>query len=238
MVERFLPKEEVASSTLVYRSNNKTMIIIDIVKEYLLIFRFRYLPSRYSFKPSSKPEFSRVAIFLIGFNENNKFLEKLEELFRINNYIVHYPKYDTHSKVEICFESVRNFIIENDCKDVIILGHSKGGLIARYCLLDDHTKDHVSKVITIATPHKGTIFGKLRLFSLSEVSSKSKLLEFLDNDSNLRSKLFNFYPRVDNHVIPNRNLSLENATNNEINIVGHTRILESEDLLQEISKLI
>jgi len=214
------------------------MLVIDIIKEYLLIFRFRYLPSRYSFEPITNKKSSKVAVFLIGFNENKKFLEKLEELFRKNNYIVHYPKYNTHSKVAICFESVRNLINEMDSKDVIILGHSKGGLIARYCLLDDHTKDRVMKVITISTPHKGTIFGKIRLFSLFEVEPDSKLLKYLENDSKLRKKIFNFHPRIDNHVIPNRNLKLNGATNKEINITGHTRILESENLLKEISKLI
>jgi pimeloyl-ACP methyl ester carboxylesterase len=214
------------------------MIISDLVKEYLLIFKYKYLASHNTFQSNNNNTSSKVAVFLVGFSENNRFLENIEKLFRDKDYAVYYPIYNTHEPVEVCFEKVKRLINEKNLSNVLLLGHSKGGLIARYCLLDSPTRVRIKNIITIATPHKGSIFGYLKIFSLYELAPNSKFLNFLNNESVLQPIILNIFPRIDNHVIPNRNLKLDNATNIEIDIVGHTRILESDKLLLEIEKLI
>jgi len=51
-------------------------------------------------------------------------------------------------------------------------------------------------------------------------------------------KIYNIYPTFDNLVIPNSSLKLDNARNIKIDIVGHTRILESKELLNELDKIL
>ena len=51
---------------------------------------------------------------------------------------------------------IRELIDENDLRDVIILAHSKGGLIGKYVLAHHNGDNRVKKLIAIATPFAGS----------------------------------------------------------------------------------
>ena len=58
-----------------------------------------------------------------------------------------------------CIQNLTLFIIKNNVprKSLKILGHSMGGNIARLVVNDSFIQEYVDQVLTISTPHRGTI---------------------------------------------------------------------------------
>ena len=92
----------------------------------------------------------------------------------------------------------RNFNLESICKDiiesirkikskykeVIVVGHSKGGVILQY--ISNEIKDYVDRMISISVPYQGTVF-----------ASPEKMKEILINKEILKikygKKIYDFY---------------------------------------------
>jgi hypothetical protein len=97
-------------------------------------------------------------------------------------------------------------------------------------------KENIVKIVTVATPYSGSLFGCLYFFSLRELFYNSKLLQSLSHETTKDNLVLNIYSAVDNHIFPNKNAALKNAVNIKIPIVGHTRILESKEIRGIIDK--
>ncbi len=82
-------------------------------------------------------------------------------------------------EMKACFFDSRDAYNSNDYK-INIVGHSMGGLVARYYIENLYHDDHVDKLITICTPHWGSGYGKLS----SDTDIQHKLCDHdLDFDS-------------------------------------------------------
>lgn len=210
------------------------MFFINIIQEYFLILKFKILGFY-----KTTPEHYKVGkkgdiLMIVGFNENWNFLNTIAESLNIKGYRIHFPTFKTHATIEECTSLIIKYIEDFQLNDLVIVTHSKGGLIARNLLLS--SDDKIRNIIEIAAPNNGTIFGNLIFHNLRELKPKSRQLQILDNFKT--SKIINIYPKFDNHVIPNSSLFLEGAKNVGIDIVGHTRILESKELLTELDKIL
>ena len=173
-------------------------------------------------------------LMIVGLNENWNFLKTVSDHINAKGYRVHFPKFETRSPLRICTLDILKYIDDNNLKNIIIITHSKGGLIAR-SILKDHD-DNIQSIIEISSPNQGTIFGYLGFINLKELKPNCKTLKELENINT--QKIINIFPQFDNHVIPNTSLYLEGAKNVKLDIVGHTRILESKELLTELDKIL
>lgn len=126
-------------------------------------------------------------------------------------------------------QKLEDYIINNDLHDVILIGHSKGGLIGRYFIHKSNYSDRISQIIAIASPFHGSQFGNLRFWSLSELIPGN---EGLPDDEALDSKILSIRARVDTLVFPNNSPILKYAENQVVDVVGHMRILHSQGLLE------
>lgn len=204
-------------------------MIYDLIKEYLLIGRLKL--KKNELIPKSWGEGTKGNMVLLpGLNEKYVFLEKLADFFNNSGYKIHVVKYDPNDKIENITEVVANYIKNMGLKRVILLGHSKGGLVAKY-LMDYFPKVNrvIIKSISIATPYGGSLLGYFRIWNSWHLRPGSEILIKVRKKNENLSKIINIYSRVDNHVIPNRNLVLDGAKNIMVDMVGHTRIVESEE---------
>lgn len=210
------------------------MLVINLIQEYYLIFKnkivglYTKIPRQYSH--GNKGD----VIVLVGLNETWNFLKTVSEYINKKGYKIHFPQFSTRSSLHHCTQDVLNYIVKHNLSDVILVTHSKGGLIARSIIKDQ--PENIKYAIEISSPNKGTIFGYLNIISLSELKPNCKKLQVLEDIDT--KKIINIYPKLDNHVIPNSSLYLEGAKNIKLDIVGHTRILESKELLNEIDKIL
>ncbi len=208
-----------------------------MIREYLLIIRL-HVKNLYTKQPIKwKIGKKGNVILLPGYAESFLFLWTIGNLLNNLGYRI-WVLEDFKSTGRIDDETKKfvPFIKNNNLTNIILVGHSRGGLIAKL-LVDKYPKiaGLVKKIITIATPWQGTAYGYIRFWNLVELKPDSNLIKKLSTNSANTAKIVNLYPRIDNHVLPNRNLVLTGADNRQIHIMGHTRILECKDTLECIS---
>ncbi len=111
---------------------------------------------------------------------------------------------------------------------VVLVGHSMGGLAAR-AYLRRHGDAAVARVITLATPHHGTIFGALgHGANAREMRKDCKYLTTLAGAETveLRRRFVCIATADDNLVVPRSSPLLPDAEHHVIDGVGHLALVE------------
>jgi pimeloyl-ACP methyl ester carboxylesterase len=110
---------------------------------------------------------------------------------------------------------------------VVLVGHSMGGLAARV-YLRRHGDAHAVRVVTLASPHHGTIFGRLgHSRNARQMAKDSRFVEHLNRDDRGRwSRFTTVATRDDNLVVPRASPLLPGSKQIEIDGVGHLALIE------------
>lgn len=151
-----------------------------------------------------------------GFPEKWTLLSEIAQHISDKGYRVHMM--DDLGRMFKSFEEssriIDEFIKKKELKEFYIVGHSKGGLLARY-----YAKNYQSGLkgfMCIASPHKGTIWARTNLLALNEMTYPSKFLEELNNFDYSNLKTMNVFGRIDNIVQPHSSFYLDDIENKEI----------------------
>lgn len=133
------------------------------------------------------------------------------------------------SEVADCAKKLEALIIEQNLKDVVIIGHSKGGLIGKY-LLSTSINKKIKGLIAIATPFSGTLLSKfIPHNSYKELNQESKLIKELSSLKEINKKIISIFPEYDNHIWGGTSSFLEGAFENiKIPIRGHHKIINDK----------
>jgi len=79
-----------------------------------------------------------------------------------NGATIYYGNQHSATSMEICANELKEQILEiieaEKCEKVNIIGHSKGGLDARYAISCLGIEKHIASLTSIGTPHKGCLF--------------------------------------------------------------------------------
>jgi triacylglycerol lipase len=212
------------------------LIPVYFVGEYVLIV-FNHLKYLLLADPPSRWKIGNKGnvVLIQGLNSGWVILKSIGDSLNGQGYRVHVIKdlkTNTIPVLEGC-ERVKEYINEHRLKDIIVITHSKGGIIGLYLLKDPKVSKRIKKLITIACPFYGSVLAGL-MPCAKELVPSSQLIKNALSGVNFK-KIFSLYPRVDNHVVPNKNLIPDKVSGKQIDITGHTRILESEETMGEIS---
>lgn len=135
-------------------------------------------------------------------------------------------------------DHLERFITEKQLENVILIGHSKGGLIIKYFMDKSDYAKWVKKAICIASPFRGTIWGNLQLFNLGEIACNSRYVHQLDRSVIANQHITSIYPLFDNAVLPRGSSVLEGATNFELKRVGHAHLLATPECIETVSRVL
>lgn len=196
------------------------------ILEYLLILKLHFR-SLYTDIPKNWSEGVKGDVILIpGFFETWIFLKYIADDLNRSGYKIHtIPDFNYNIlPLHECTKVLNEYIKNNHLKNILFISHSKGGIIAK--LIIDSNIDSSHRSISVTTPYKGTIFGYLYLFNLKELTPSSKLITSVINHPVIKDTIVNLYAKLDNHILPNKNALLPDAKNIQVDVVGHTRILE------------
>ena len=138
--------------------------------------------------------------------------------------------------VEVIARGVRELQARSGEEQVALVCHSMGGLVARSYLVDRGSID-VARVITLGTPHRGTLQARLPFArNVAEMRFDSEWLRRLAARERREDRqLFSvFFSHHDNIVTPQSVQVLADAEIIELGGVGHLSMLYRRPLWQEI----
>lgn len=206
-----------------------------LIDEYLTIIWYHCY---YLFHPQppihwKEGNTGRVVV-LPGFGEQWVFFKNIGNFLNKLGYQIVVVPYNTSKPTSNCCQFTKDFLKSNSLKNVVIVTHSKGGLIALSLLQDPTITRCIKRVITIAAPYKGTWVGLLLPAVWELIPPRMRNLNIKSN-LNLIS---NIYPLIDNHIFPHCSLELPKGINFPLNVIGHTRILKASETTAIIQKIL
>jgi triacylglycerol esterase/lipase EstA (alpha/beta hydrolase family) len=124
-----------------------------------------------------------------------------------------------------------------DLRDVAIVAHSKGGLIGKTLMLADEHGARVSRMVAVNTPFSGSDYAHLiPIRTLREFVPTHDTIVALANSADVNRHITSIFSSWD-PIIPNGSV-LDGATNIELPVSGHFRILDRPDLLTAIEDVV
>ncbi len=191
---------------------------------------FRVEPDDYLVPDSVK----QPVVLLPGVYETWQFLRPLADHLKEAGHSVHVvPLLGRNvGSVPDAAEIATDLIRRRDLRDVIIVAHSKGGLIGKMAMLDDDDA-RIDRMVAIATPFSGSVYARylvgdvLRAFSPGD-PTLVMLGKHLDTNRRITSVWAEFDPHIPGGS------RLEGATNVEIPTGGHFRVMGSPLTLEAL----
>ncbi len=123
-------------------------------------------------------------------------------------------------------QALKDFIEKRNLRNVIIVCHSKGGLVGKYILAFLNKDSRVKKVIAIAVPWGGSRMVKIIPHrNYKELLPESKLVRDLGKQQDANRLITSIYGLWDNHIWPTEHARLGGANNIQVPIHGHHKIL-------------
>ena len=125
-----------------------------------------------------------------------------------------------------------------------VIGHSLGGLIARYYAQRLGGDERVHTCVTLGTPHQGTMAARLLRWPLVKlVRPDSDLMaELAEPAPDCRTRFVAFYSDVDQLIVPQRRARLRHpdliARNVRINGVGHLSLPFHGEVVHQITGML
>jgi triacylglycerol lipase len=125
-------------------------------------------------------------------------------------------------------EAIDKLSTETGYERIHVIGHSLGGLIARYYVQRLGGDHKVHTLVTLGTPHQGTqlAWAAPLLPLLRQLTPKSPVIQSLNEPApECRTRFIAFHSDIDHLVVPTRNARLDHPDLNVENIavrgVGH-----------------
>ena len=121
-------------------------------------------------------------------------------------------------------------------RGVIIVAHSKGGLIGKHVMVEPGAGQRVGAMLAVATPFGGSAYARFMLApSLRLFSPKNATIRALASEEAVNSRIVSVYGTFDPHIPSG--CELPGAKNVELGTGGHFRILEHPQILAEFDEL-
>ncbi len=138
-------------------------------------------------------------------------------------------------------EEVERLVEETGYERIHVIGHSMGGLIARYYVTRLGGDEHVHTLVTLGTPHQGSYLAYLWSNSLTRQLRPGSALyaELAGPVRDCKTRFIAYSSDLDQVVIPGSNAALRHESLNVHNIslhgVGHMSLPITSTVVQGIS---
>ena len=186
------------------------------------------------------PTGQRSPILLIpGVYENWRFMQPIAAHVYEAGHPVHVLDklgYNTGAIAKMA-QIVQEYLRSTELEDVIVIAHSKGGLIMKYALADQDTSRRVQHVITINTPFSGSRYAYLFLLpSVRVFTPRGSMIKQLALNNAINSQITSLYSVFDPHI-PETS-QLVGAENVILPAIGHFRPIADASTLETIDRIL
>ncbi len=177
-----------------------------ILLETTRVYEFMLVPFELIWRRNDCPSSSGVFVFLLpGYLETRFVFRRIMKLLKQRGAgyrVLQYKPFlgDLRKQAELLKKEVNSYIASEPDARLVIIGHSMGGLVARYAL-ENNLPDRRIPVIMIATPHLGTCLAKYVPGRCAKQMVPGS--DFIDSLSRERpGNTFNIYSDADNIICP------------------------------------
>ena len=124
-------------------------------------------------------------------------------------------------------------------RDFAMVGFSMGGLVSRYYLQELGGAERCRALVTISSPHRGTLLGyALPSRGVEEMRPGSDFLESLNSDTSLEPldgmPVYSYYTPLDLVIIPARNSEWARAENQRFRALLHPLMVSEQAVLERL----
>ncbi len=176
-------------------------------------------------------------VMVPGIYESWSFLRPLAQALADRGHRVYFAENLAFHTMEIPAAAIEvwKVIDRHNLQDVVIVAHSKGGLVGKYLLVHLDPKRSVRRVIAIATPFSGSVYALAWVLpSVRTFAPTSRLIRGLKKELEANRRIVSIYPAFDPHIPGGSRL--EGAVNIKVRSVGHFRILEDPEVVAAVEK--
>jgi pimeloyl-ACP methyl ester carboxylesterase len=148
---------------------------------------------------------------------------------------------DVRRTAERMGEEIEALCEESGYERIHVIGHSLGGLIARYYVQRLGGDERVHTCVTLGTPHQGTMAARLLPWPLvKQVRPDSDLMaELAEPAPGCKTRFLAFYSDVDQLIVPQRRARIRHpdlmADNVRVRGVGHLSLPFHGEVVHQIS---
>jgi pimeloyl-ACP methyl ester carboxylesterase len=183
---------------------------------------------------------ARTPILLIpGVYEHWRFMQPIAaHLYRAGHpvHVLEKLGYNTGA-ISAMAVILSDYLKNVDAHDVVMIAHSKGGLIGKHALGDPDTAPRVKHLIAINTPFAGSRYANLFLLpSVRMFMPKGSVIQQLALNLAINQHISSLYSVFDPHIPETSHL--EGAENIVLPSIGHFRPVGDELTLQTIDRIL
>ena len=122
----------------------------------------------------------------------------------------------------------------HDLRGVVLVAHSKGGLVGKRLLADT---DRVAALVAVATPFGGSSLARfVPVRTIRALGPLDESITTLAANLAVNSRITSIYGEFDPHIP--QGSRLEGATNVEVPVVGHFRLLANSQVIDAIESAV
>ncbi|MBI2032111.1 MAG: hypothetical protein HYT09_00520 [Candidatus Levybacteria bacterium] len=131
---------------------------------------------------------------------------------------------------------VNELIEENNLKNIIIVAHSKGGLIGKYLMINLDRNNRITGLVTIGTPHMGShLANYFKFIKSNEFHPEHDMIKDLSGHPDINKKIITVSPSFDNLVWHEKKGSLDGALENiHVTVSGHHRVVFDKEVKEKV----
>lgn len=182
----------------------------------------------------------RVPVLLLpGVYETWQFMRPIADRMHRRGHPVHVVTGlgRNRGSVDASAALVSDYLEEHDLRDVVIVAHSKGGLIGKFVMLRHDPEGRVASMVAVSTPFSGSRYARyLPIRSLRAFSPKDAITLMLAGNEEVNARIVSVFGPFDPHI-PGGS-SLPGARNVLLDSSGHFRVLRSAQLLDLIDEVL
>ena len=208
---------------------------------YVAYWMTRSFLSRTGTEQFQNPPMGPYAPILLipGVYENWRFMQPLATHLNSTGHPVHVLDklgYNTGGIAPMA-RIVHEYLQSSNLHDVVVIAHSKGGLIIKHALADPDTSRRVKHVITINTPFSGSRYAYLfALRSVRMFTPTGPMIRQLALNSAINRHITSLYSVFDPHIPETGHLV--GAENVILPTIGHFRPIAAASTLRTIDRIL
>jgi hypothetical protein len=177
----------------------------------------------------------RPVVVIPGIYEDWRFMLPLVRRLHQAGHPVHVVTLLQRNRLAVpkAAELISGYIRRQNLEDVMIVAHSKGGLIGKYVMMSQDPQARIKGMVAVCTPFSGSRYAAFMLLpSLRAFSPLNPVTLQLSREERVNERIASVYGLFDPHI-PEGSV-LPGARNIQLQTGGHFRILSHEATIRTI----